>query len=138
MSIAQFGDDKKLHKAAEEAIPIFQHHLRLNPDDNTAKVELANILDYAGRIDEAIASADTLSLIPELDGFSLYNLSCIYARCSAPDKAITNIRRAADAGYRNIELIKNDSDLTSLRKREDFQIVVKELEEKISKEESAA
>ncbi len=135
MAIAQFGDVKMLHTAAVESVPIFERHIRLNPDDNTAKVELENVLDYAGRVDEAIASADTLSMIPELDGFSLYNLSCIYARCSAPDKAVTNIRRAADAGYRNIELIKNDSDLNSLREREDFQVVVRELEDKISKEE---
>ena len=51
-------------------------------------------------------------------------------------KAVAHLRRAIDAGYRNIELIKNDSDMSSLREREDYELALKELQDKISKEEN--
>jgi hypothetical protein len=46
------------------------------------------------------------------------------------DKAMEVLRRAVVSGYRNVAKMRTDTDLDSLRKREDFQKLMQELEAK--------
>jgi tetratricopeptide (TPR) repeat protein len=48
------------------------------------------------------------------------------------EHAVAVLRRAIDAGYRDLATMSKDTDLDSLRKRPDFEKVLKELEEKMA------
>jgi hypothetical protein len=50
----------------------------------------------------------------------------------AADKAMATLPRAVSAGYRDLAALRTDRDLDPLRKRQDFQKLLKELEEKES------
>jgi hypothetical protein len=49
---------------------------------------------------------------------------------TAADKAMSTLRRAVAAGYRNVAHMRTDTDLDALRQREDFQKLIQELEVK--------
>jgi hypothetical protein len=44
------------------------------------------------------------------------------------DRAMTTLRRAVAAGYRNIANMRTDTDLDALRSREDFRKLLADLE----------
>jgi hypothetical protein len=49
---------------------------------------------------------------------------------AATDKAMDALRRVVTAAYRNVARMRVDTDLDALRKREDFQKLMQELEAK--------
>jgi len=99
------------------------------------------------------AAVETAAKMKERAGdqaASLYDAACLYALCAgaakspsppAPlpegarreklaDEAMRLLQQAVAKGYKNIDHLKKDDDLKALREREDYQKLVKELEEK--------
>src|SRR5439155_13736397 len=72
VTLHELGDRERLQQAAEKAIPIFERHVRLNPDDYSAREGLASVLQYSGRDSEALKMADALAETHLLDGSALY------------------------------------------------------------------
>jgi tetratricopeptide (TPR) repeat protein len=136
IALHEIGDTERLRIAAERAIPIYERHTRLNPDDYTARVQLVNIYSLSGDHTTALATADGLSLIETLDGGSLYNLACLYINCNSPSRGMEHLRRSVTKGYRDINAFRRDPDLALLRDTPEFEALVKELEEKIAEEKN--
>jgi adenylate cyclase len=128
IAIHELGDSEQLQAAIGRAIPIFERHTRLNPDDYLARVQLANILSMSGKIPEALHLADELSADESLDGAVLYNLACVFLQCYATERGLEHLRRAVWKGYRNIEAFRRDPDLDPLRGTPEFEALLKELE----------
>jgi tetratricopeptide (TPR) repeat protein len=122
------GDKARLKQAAINALPVFERHNRLNPDDYYAQVQYANILELADRREEAIHLAHQLIATNSPDGFAFYNLGCLLARCGEYEQAVEILRTSIAKGFSGIDLFRQDSDLDPLRKREDFQALINELE----------
>jgi transcriptional regulator GlxA family with amidase domain len=57
----------------------------------------------------------------QADSTTLYNLACSYALTQRPDQAIDALTRSLDAGFRNRELLRTDTDLDSIRSHPKFQ-----------------
>jgi predicted esterase len=57
-----------------------------------------------------------------------YALACAYARIQNKTKALENLRLAIEHGFDDIEHIKQDENLTSLRDSEEFQKIIKKLQ----------
>jgi adenylate cyclase len=119
---------ERLTQAAERAIPVYERHVRLNPDDYNAWVELANVYWMAGRVPEALAETEKLSAVESLDGSALYNLACLYLHLQDTERCMTMLRRSVEKGFRGIEHFKRDPDLDTLRGREEFEALLRELE----------
>ncbi len=128
VSLHELGDKERIRLAAERATPVFERYIRLNPDDYTARVNLANIHFYSGNPSSAIAAADELSAIETLDGLALYNLACLYLTCNAPDRGMEHLRGAVAKGFRAVEHFRRDHDLDPLRGTPEFEELMKELE----------
>ncbi len=120
---------ERLRIAADKAIPVFQRHLRFNPDHYHEMVNLANIYSMAGREAEAIAEADKLSAIESLDAASLYNLACTYLLSHQPQRGMATLVRCVRSGFRHIEIFKVDPDLDPIREMPEFIELMHELEE---------
>jgi TolB-like protein len=121
-----------LREAAERALPVFERHIRLNPDDYHTRVSYANILYWADQNERSAAEADTLSLL-DLDGVACYNLACLYLMVSDISKGLTMLRRSIEKGFQAIDTFHCDPDLDPLRGLPEFEALMKELEEKIAK-----
>jgi hypothetical protein len=96
----------------------------------------------AGQVAAAIEEAEEVAKNADSTMF-LYNLACFYALASVPSKAnpiapqqqaknaeraIALLRQAVAKGYSNVHDLKNDDDLKSLRQRDDFQKLLRDMQ----------
>lgn len=128
----QLGDMARLQAAALRAIPYYEKHVRFNPDDVNAQVQLAMVLYFAARPEEAKLKADELVLEKTIDGNALYNLTCLYLKLTDTSRALATLRRSIEAGFTDIKLFRTDPDLALLRESPEFEVLMGELEEKIA------
>jgi tetratricopeptide (TPR) repeat protein len=95
----------------------------------------------AGQVDAAFLDAEELAKNANAD--TLYNAACVFALASAApqstplsqatrekyaQRAVALLQQAVAKGWKNIEHMKKDDDLKSLRDREDFKKLLGELE----------
>jgi tetratricopeptide (TPR) repeat protein len=95
----------------------------------------------AGQVAAAIEEAEELANHADL--MVLYNAACIYAVASKPTKAnpispklqakyaeraVALLRQAVAKGYTNVHEMKNDDDLKTLRPRDDFQKLLRDMQ----------
>jgi len=102
-SSSQAGEENKQELWSEVAIPFFERHLKLFPDDDSYRVFHAGLLHFAGRDDEA---KDTLRKLENLkDGFALYNTACLQCNLKDYGTALKTFHKAIKAGFRNMQCI---------------------------------
>ena len=77
-----------------------------------------------GRWAHLTTSLELALLIRENSPTAWYNLACARARMNHPKAAVEALERAFEAGLDRPELIATDSDLDTLREREDFKALV--------------
>jgi eukaryotic-like serine/threonine-protein kinase len=96
----------------------------------------------AGRVTEALSEVAELTRSSQWNAAQWYSFACVYAVASGktPDKkteygdrAMLLLQTAVNAGFKNTAHMKEDTDLDSLRDREDFQKLVATLETKDAK-----
>ena len=135
-----------LARAAQERL-VADH-----PDNVLFKRELAQSIGFIGNLEHDLGHPDKAFKTLELarvqherlpsEPIMLYNLACINSRLSVlaaseltgeasrarvdayAEKAITALRRAVAAGYRQVKVIRKDPDLAPLRSRDDFQLIL--------------
>jgi hypothetical protein len=88
-------------------------------------------------VDDAVVEVAELTKLKGSPAVQLYNFACVYSLASAKDKAkqdeyaqraVALLRQAVLAGYKNVAHLKQDSDLDPLRLRDDFKMVLAEIE----------
>jgi serine/threonine protein kinase len=90
----------------------------------------------AGQVTEALAEVAELTKSSNWSAGSWYNFACVYAIASGKnvqkkqeyaDRAMELLSKAVKAGYKNAAHMKEDSDLASLRQRDDFKRLLTDL-----------
>ncbi len=83
--------------------------------------------------DDPAAAADVLTRatgrLPDAGGLLHYNLACALARAGDPDAAMKALTTAVDRGYANLAQFRADTDLRTLRARQDFRKLVTRLDQ---------
>jgi tetratricopeptide (TPR) repeat protein len=85
-----------------------------------------------GRYERAAASFEVAVAIKPDNPIVWYNLACARARAGDKNEAVEALRQSIDHGFRNLEQIESDSDLDSIRARDDYREVVRALREEDS------
>jgi len=98
------GEREKCEHWALAALPYFERHLKLHPDDEGHRVSHALLLLWSGRTDDAHSAAMELTNLK--DGNSLYNTACLFGRLGDRSESLRTFRKAIEAGYRNISNLK--------------------------------
>jgi eukaryotic-like serine/threonine-protein kinase len=107
------------------------------------RLQRAVSLARAGEHARATAEADALADSKDVTIATLYDAACIHALSSAAARqdakqadryaarAVALLLRAIQKGWNDAEHIGKDSDLDPLRQRDDFQKLIRDLEEKV-------
>jgi serine/threonine-protein kinase len=150
------GQPRAVLARCEQAVPILQRVLEKEPRHLPARLELrdlrmaraiaqARLGEYAKAAEGAAEMAREEGLTP----VDVYNLACLYSRCSeaaARDaqlsaaerdrhkelyarRAVDALRQALARGFKDLPALRNDTDFKPLWGREDFQRLLRELEE---------
>jgi predicted esterase len=83
----------------------------------------------AGQYDRLAASLELALKVNEGNPVAWYNLACARARLDRSEPAMEALETALELGFNNTELLATDTDLDSLRMREDFKAVLVSLAE---------
>jgi adenylate cyclase len=98
------GEREKCAHWAKVAIPQFERHLKLQPDDEDKLVKHGALLLMSGNIQAAHAAAIELKGLK--DGTSLYNTANLFQRLGDSAEALRTFRKAIEAGYKDIRQLK--------------------------------
>jgi Flp pilus assembly protein TadD len=101
-------------------IGVAEEALSAEPDDTDILRYLAHAYTLVGRAEEGLVADQRLvDLLPQ-DARVRYNLGCSYALARNKDKALETLEEALDLGFEDLELLRNDEDLASLRDHPQF------------------
>jgi tetratricopeptide (TPR) repeat protein len=106
-----------------------------------AQLALAAALIQTGQLDRGLSTAEELARSPRAGAGTLYNCACVHAMAAAAVKdadaaerhcarAVALLRESVAKGWKDAAHMKRDTDLDPLRKRDDFQKLLAELEAK--------
>ena len=104
----------------ELAIDLFEQTLFLEPECEICLDSLTRIFITTGRYDRAAQMLEQLVLLyPDNPNFS-YSLACAYARSGQKEKSVGNLKKAVTNGLTDIDYIRSDENLKSIRDTEYF------------------
>lgn len=125
-----------------DALPDWDRAIDLTegPTPPNMRLQRAIALVHLKQYSRATAEATILASAANANADTLYDAACVYALSGAAaqddpthaescaNRAIALLRQAIAKGWKNAEHLKTDRDLDSLRRRDDFQKLVAELE----------
>lgn len=119
-ALGALGKTEALKNYLHREIAIYESHLKKVPEDARARVLLAG--DYAtqGRIEEAKREADMAMALRPGDTMILYNTACVFCALNDLPSALTAIKKAWEAGFRDPIWTRQDPDLALLHGDPDF------------------
>jgi Flp pilus assembly protein TadD len=97
-----------------EAVPALIAITEREPQNAEAWFSLGYSLHSLGRLEEAIVAHERAAEFMQVRPTALYNLGCAHALLGDPDAAFAALDRAVAAGFNNLGVMQEDSDLKSL------------------------
>lgn len=87
-------------------------------------------LEYlkARRYDEALAEFRRVLEVDERNSIALYNMACAFSLMGRPDDAVDYLGRSVDAGFHDLDHIRQDSDLDNIRDTDGYRDIIRRLE----------
>jgi serine/threonine protein kinase/Flp pilus assembly protein TadD len=130
----------RLHRYAE-AVKDWDRAVELSPEQEQPgfRVSRATARVNAGQVADAVADVAALTKMGTWNAWEWYNFACVYALASGKsadqkqpyaDRAVDLLQRAVKAGYTDAAHMRKDTDLDSLRARDDFKNLIGALEKK--------
>jgi len=111
-------------------IQFFEGVLKHNPSDTDVIERLGELYTKQGRIDEGLRMDRKLVRLTPDNPTAHYNLACSLALKRRKADAVRALRRAVEIGYNDVEHLRKDPDLASLRDSAAF----REIEAEIAKQ----
>ncbi|MBU2623043.1 MAG: tetratricopeptide repeat protein [Proteobacteria bacterium] len=121
----QLGDLLEAVGSPAESILYYERALALEPNHLGSLNGLALACVETKAYDTALASLKKLSILsPDQAGID-YNISCVYAKAQRPEESMEWLKRAVQKGYDNWDRIRSDEDLDAIRKKPEFESLMK-------------
>jgi predicted Zn-dependent protease len=96
-------------------IKFFEDVLKHNPGDSTVIELLGTLYTEEGRVDEGLRMDRKMVRLAPDSPNAHYNLACSLALKRRKADAVRALRRAVEVGYRDLNWLRKDPDLASLR-----------------------
>jgi len=96
-------------------IKFYEGVLRRNPADREVIELLGGLYTKEGRVDEGLRMDRRLVRLTPDSPIAHYNLACSLALKRRKADAVRALRRAVEMGYRDLDWLRKDPDLASLR-----------------------
>jgi non-specific serine/threonine protein kinase len=114
------GRTEEAERAYRRQLAANERYLELNPDDLSTVMMGATALLALGERERAFEWAARVTESNSADTLVLYNNACFYSMAGEVDKALDALERAVDAGDRDADWWRQDSDLDNVRNHPRF------------------
>lgn len=95
-----------------------------NAGSATASLNLGLVYHAMARYDSAIVHLQNAIKLDATKGKTYYQLACSYALSNKPEQAILYLRQAYERGYKNVDVLLSDPDLSGLKNYQEFQKIL--------------
>lgn len=120
-ALGALGKKDALKNYVHREIAIYEEYLKKVPEDARARILLAGGYAMQGRLDDAKREADMAMALRPDDAMILYNSACAYCAMNNLKDAMTALKKAWEAGYRNPTWTRQDPDLSILHGDPEFE-----------------
>jgi len=120
-ALGALGKTEALRNMRQRRAQALEEQLHKVPEDLRARVMLA--IDYSsmGRIDDAMREVNLAIALRPDETLVLYNAACAFAMMGKKAEALSTLRKARDAGFRDTGWARSDPDLASLHGEPEFE-----------------
>jgi serine/threonine protein kinase/Tfp pilus assembly protein PilF len=125
-ALERLGMAERAHNVRERMVRTLNAQLELVPDDVRARILLASNCAALGDKDAAVRELDRAVTLRPNDANVIYNAACTYGVLQMKTEAMGALKKAKAAGWRNLDWIARDPDLTCLHDDPEFQQFIKE------------
>jgi tetratricopeptide (TPR) repeat protein len=98
-----------------------ENHLREVPEDARARILLGGMYSQEHRIDDAIRETNLAMTLRPNEATVLYNAACTFANLDRRAEALDALRKAWEAGYKDVDWTRRDPDLAGLHGDPEFE-----------------
>jgi non-specific serine/threonine protein kinase len=120
-ALGALGKDETRTSFLQRWVQAMESHLVKVPEDARARVLLAAIYGATGRNDEAIREMEFARALRPNDASVLYNCACTYGNLKMKREALDTLKKAWEAGFKDVEWARRDPDLSLLHGEPDFE-----------------
>jgi tetratricopeptide (TPR) repeat protein len=136
-TLAELGDRQILDGILQNYQKILANP-RLSPNVKIAYyTRLATMYYRIKEFDKSIESYVHCIQLDPTQSLTYYNLACMYAKLSQPEKAIENLNLSVQYGYEDLDWIQKDGDLVVLHQEPGFVALIQKLKAKKDKEKES-
>jgi tetratricopeptide (TPR) repeat protein len=121
----QLGDLLGAVGSPAESILYYERALALKPNHLESLHGLALAYVETKAYDSALDILKKLSILSPDQAEIDYNISCVYAKAQRPEESMEWLKKAVQKGYNNWDRIRSDEDLISIRKKTEFESLMK-------------
>ena len=120
-SLAALGKTEAVRNVRQREATALENHLKQVPEDARARIILAG--DYAemGREEDALRETSLAITLRAGEATILYNAACVFSSLKRKQEALDALRKAWDAGFRDVDWVRRDPDLAFLRGEPEFE-----------------
>jgi formylglycine-generating enzyme required for sulfatase activity/tetratricopeptide (TPR) repeat protein/uncharacterized RDD family membrane protein YckC len=125
------GDWYRRHEDHPQALFHYEEAIKLGTTNPPTYIRAAISASRTGNVERAYTILkQSVSALPhsELPGVLWFNLACYATRMQNNDEAMDCLKNASLNGFTDATKYKNDEDLIPLRNREDFSLLLRQLE----------
>lgn len=110
-------------------IGVAEEALTSSPEDTDVLRYLAHAYTVVGRVQDGLRADQRLVHLLPSDARARYNLACSYALTGRKEDALETLRDALELGFDDLDLLRNDEDLESLRSEPAFREIERRIGE---------
>ncbi len=105
----------------DSAFVYLNQAMQLDHNSQSASLNLGLVYHAMQRYDSAIVYIQNAIRLDPAKGKNYYSLACSYALNNKPEQAIQYLRQAYERGYKNVDNLISDPDLSGLKNYKEFQ-----------------
>jgi serine/threonine protein kinase/tetratricopeptide (TPR) repeat protein len=120
-SLGALGKRDMYQNLLQRRMSALENHLKQVPEDARARILLGT--DYAeiGREEDALKELHLAMTMRANEASILYNAACLFALLKKKPEAMEALRKAWEAGFRDVSHVRRDPDLAMLHDEADFE-----------------
>lgn len=120
-SLGALGKRDMYQNLLQRRMSALENHLKQVPEDARARILLGT--DYAeiGREEDALKELHLAMTMRANEASILYNAACLFSLLKRKPEAMEALRKAWEAGFRDVSHVRRDPDLAFLHDEPDFE-----------------
>jgi len=120
-ALGALGKKDALRNVVLQRIQVLERHIQRVPEDARGRTLLATDYARVDRVDDAVREAQLAMALRPNEATVMYNAACVFCQLGRKPEAVSALRKAWEAGFKDAAWARRDPDLTILHGEPEFE-----------------